>query len=61
MTAVFLTKVILMRTSGLLALFFVLALLFMGCSGDTKKDKTGGADSGKKTAPSKSEKPSEGS
>ncbi len=61
MTAVFLTEVILMRTSGLLALFFILAVLMTGCSGDTKKDKSGGADSGKKAAPSKSDKPSEGS
>jgi hypothetical protein len=61
MSAVFLTEVILMRINGLLAVFFILALMFTGCSGDTKKDKSGGADSGKKAAPSKSDKPSEGS
>lgn len=64
MMTVFFTEVFPMRTSSLLVAFFALALLVMGCSGDgtTKKEKSGGAtDSGQKTAPSKSTKPSEGS
>lgn len=50
-----------MRIRGLLAVFFILTLLFTGCSGDDTKSKSGRAGSRQKAAPTKPAKPSEGS